>query len=237
MFFNVSVSTVGTNLLAHRYMLEKAKVMTALRYILVSAPIPSFLPSFFPSLFFFRWGAFLLPLAVGWTLVSPVVRFKCIPRVPFVSAVFRLLLCFDRHRSSSGKARWTYKKLAAGFKWELYPVYLVPIGIVARFVHIAAFLALATFGLLVTVISNTYFSIASTALFLRPITNAITLAEGQIQTPAFRDMQRTKYMTLVGVTLALLSSTVMYANAFAWAFAQSRGPGSTQVCMYIRTYV
>ena len=29
-FFLVIVSTIGTNLLAHRYMLEKAKVVTAL---------------------------------------------------------------------------------------------------------------------------------------------------------------------------------------------------------------
>ena len=62
---------------------------------------------------------------------------------------------------------------------------------------------------------DSYFSVVITAIFLRPI--SIVLRDGHghrnaRQSSGFKQLQKTKYMTLFGCSLAVLSSTLLYMN-------------------------
>ena len=70
---------------------------------------------------------------------------------------------------------------------------------------------------------DTAFSILVTAIFLRPILEALREARGaETQTAGYRLMSRTKWATLFGVSLAVTSSTILYVNA-ALYFVSQRG--------------
>jgi hypothetical protein len=115
---------------------------------------------------------------------------------------------------------WTYDKLAASFKWELCPLCLLPVAVSIGFIHRVAGELIAAIIVLTIVVSDTYFSVGASAVFLRPITNTMAMAQGQVQTAAYKGIQRTKYMTLAGASLAVFSSTALYANMLAWVFVK-----------------
>jgi hypothetical protein len=64
---------------------------------------------------------------------------------------------------------------------------------------------------------DTYFSVFVTALFLRPISKA--MSEGRVATQntvAYKQLQKTKYNTLFGCSLAVVSSSVLYILLLAF---------------------
>jgi hypothetical protein len=69
----------------------------------------------------------------------------------------------------------------------------------------------AGFGMIVVLIIDTYFSVFVTKLFVRPI--AKVLAEGSgvaNESAGYKSMLESKWYTLIGSTLAVASSTVLY---------------------------
>jgi hypothetical protein len=71
---------------------------------------------------------------------------------------------------------------------------------------------------------DTSFSTVVTALFLRPIYKVMGLAGATVQESAgYKSMQKTKWMTLTGSTLAVLSSSALYVNGILWMFLGERG--------------
>jgi hypothetical protein len=69
-------------------------------------------------------------------------------------------------------------------------------------------------GMLTTLVSDTIFSVYATQTFLLPITRTIDTAQGQGQgqSRALTSLQLTKHLTLAGASLAVISSTLLYAN-------------------------
>jgi hypothetical protein len=64
-------------------------------------------------------------------------------------------------------------------------------------------------------VQDTVFSCAVTALFLRPIYSVLRGGKDNnltLQSAAYKSLLKTKWMTLGGVTLAVVSSTVLYVN-------------------------
>ena len=60
---------------------------------------------------------------------------------------------------------------------------------------------------------DTTFSTLITALFLRPIYKVLgEVGAANQESEGYKSMQKTKWMTLLGTILAVLSSTVLYAN-------------------------
>jgi hypothetical protein len=60
-------------------------------------------------------------------------------------------------------------------------------------------------------VMDTYFSVFVTSLFLRPISKVLT--EGRSvaqQSTGYKQLQKTKYNTLFGSSLAVVSSTILY---------------------------
>jgi hypothetical protein len=78
--------------------------------------------------------------------------------------------------------------------------------------------------MLLSFTQDTSFSTVVTALFLRPIYKVMGLAGATVQESAgYKSMQKTKWMTLTGSTLAVLSSSALYVNAILWMFLGERG--------------
>jgi hypothetical protein len=67
-------------------------------------------------------------------------------------------------------------------------------------------------GMIITLLSDTIFSICATRTFLHPITETLVQAQGQVHSQAFANLQVTRYMTLAGASLAVISSTLLYIN-------------------------
>jgi hypothetical protein len=66
---------------------------------------------------------------------------------------------------------------------------------------------------------DTSFSTVVTALFLRPIYKVMGEGGAAVQESAgHKSMQKTKWMTLAGSTIAVLSSSALYVNAILWMF-------------------
>jgi hypothetical protein len=69
---------------------------------------------------------------------------------------------------------------------------------------------------------DTVFSCVVTALFLRPISKILG-AVGDVRSEGQISLEKTKWLTLLGASLAVLSSTAMYINA--GLFVVLHGPG------------
>jgi hypothetical protein len=109
------------------------------------------------------------------------------------------------------------------FTWEIRVLYLVPIGMALFFINEAAtytFIAVITVGVLIT---DGLFSVIVAKAFLRPILQALR-SKGPNASLTFRRrsgaakrIERTKWATFAGVTLAVASSSVLYLNVILWA--------------------
>ena len=63
------------------------------------------------------------------------------------------------------------------------------------------------------------FSTVVTALFLRPIYKVMGQGGAAVRKSAgYKSMQKTKWMTLTGSTLAVVSSSALYVNVILWMF-------------------
>jgi hypothetical protein len=106
------------------------------------------------------------------------------------------------------------KKLEISFKWEARILYIVAVACPLVMIHRLAGLAIAAVGVLFEIVMDTTFSVLVTLLFLRPISEA--LKNGNLpavrQSQGYRRMQKTKWHTLIGSTLAVVSTTVVYIN-------------------------
>ena len=103
------------------------------------------------------------------------------------------------------------RRLEASIVHEARTLYIVAIGVLLFMVHPVAGQTVGVLGFLLVVVMDTYFSITITALFLRPITKVLNEGRGVAEgAQGYKSMQKTKWMTLCGSVLAVLSSTVMY---------------------------
>jgi hypothetical protein len=113
------------------------------------------------------------------------------------------------------------------FAWEIRVLYLVPAGLVVYFISLPAayvFIGVAAVGVLAT---DGLFSIVVAKAFLRPILQALHPAHGQPRSEAARLILRTKWTTFAGVTLAVLSSSLLYLNGVLWtAVPATFGPSA-----------
>lgn len=104
--------------------------------------------------------------------------------------------------------------LDASFKWEARSLYLVAVGVPLYLIYPIAGIMTAVLGGVVTIVMDTTFSFVLTRLFLRPILKI--LGEGHrlrnTKSEAFKNIQKTKYLTLAGAALSVSSSTVLYIN-------------------------
>jgi hypothetical protein len=103
------------------------------------------------------------------------------------------------------------KKLENSFKWEIHSLHVVAVGFPTWVIYPPVGLAIGSVAVLLTLIMDTAFTILVTLIFLRPIKKIMRDEGGDsIQSAAHKDMQKTKWMTLAGSTLAVLSSTILY---------------------------
>ena len=118
--------------------------------------------------------------------------------------------------------------LGSAFNWEIRVLYL---GIVAGPVYIfnpvvgwAMFFAV----FVLVAFTDLMFSIVATRLFLRPILETLRPMEGVLtESEGYLHMQRTKWLTLIGSSLAVLSSTIL-------CMASKVGIDSSFFCFYFQ---
>jgi hypothetical protein len=83
-----------------------------------------------------------------------------------------------------------------------------------------AFIGLAALGVLIT---DTFFSVVITQAFLRSIHQTLRLQKRthsrrtRTQSAALKTIERTKWTTLAGVSVAVMSSSFLYVNLVLWA--------------------
>jgi hypothetical protein len=116
-------------------------------------------------------------------------------------------------------------RLEKSFKWEIRVLYLIPPGVILYLTVPPVgilYMGVATLGILA---SDTVVSVAVVAAFLRPIRQTLrqsVAAHGgdrtaSLRSPAAKRIERTKWTTLAGATIAVISSTVLYINVILWA--------------------
>jgi hypothetical protein len=101
------------------------------------------------------------------------------------------------------------------FKWEAYSLVFVVFAAPMNFIYPPAAVALGFLCVLVIVVMDTTFSVLITLVFLRPITEVLNMNERNDdarQGDGERILQKTKWLTLIGSTLAVSSSTVLYVH-------------------------
>ena len=73
-------------------------------------------------------------------------------------------------------------------------------------------------------VQDTTFSVVVTALFLRPIYKVLRESGVGVQrSDGYKSMMKTKWMTLSGASLAVLSSTALYINGLLWIMLGQMG--------------
>ena len=108
-------------------------------------------------------------------------------------------------------------------KWEARTLYIVVVTLMVGQISATAELAFATVSCILIVVMDTTFSAMITTIFLLPILEVLSEGKGAAQHSAgYKKMQQTKYMTMFGATLSVLSSTLLYVNFLLWAFAGGR---------------
>ena len=82
------------------------------------------------------------------------------------------------------------------------------------FIHQPAVRVILAFGFALVIIMDMIFTILLTMIFLRPILKTMSEADATVaqQSAGYRHMQQTKWMTLTGATLAVVSSSILYLN-------------------------
>ena len=115
------------------------------------------------------------------------------------------------HVSMGDASSSVLKKLLRSFTWEARILYFVALGVPAYMIHQPAGLAIGGVAVVFIVILDTVFSVLITALFLRPIMEVLGEGIGVANaSEGYKSLQKTKWLTLAGCTLAVGSSTLMY---------------------------
>jgi hypothetical protein len=103
--------------------------------------------------------------------------------------------------------------LAVAYKWEVRTLWLAPIGVVAYTVYRPAGALIASVSAVGILSLDSVITVITTVIFLRPVLFALAhVSDDRRHTTGFKSMQQTKFMTLVGSSVATLSSTVLYIN-------------------------
>jgi hypothetical protein len=119
--------------------------------------------------------------------------------------------------------RWL-ARLEGSFKWEARTLYIVAVGTAARPISAAATLIMSVVGCILVIATDTTFSAMITGMFLLPILEVLGEGKGVAQhSVGCKKMQQTKWMTAFGVTLSVLSSTLLCVNFMLWVFAGGNG--------------
>ena len=105
------------------------------------------------------------------------------------------------------------EKLGVTFKWEARMLYFVATGVPVSMIHQLTGWAIGGLSVILVIVMDTIFSVLITALFLRPINEVLEEGKGVAnQSKGYKSMQNSKWLTLIGCTLAVGSSTLMYFN-------------------------
>jgi hypothetical protein len=110
------------------------------------------------------------------------------------------------------------RKLEIAFKWEFRPVFIGLVGWPLWFYNPDLVLVIggAIFSLIWLV--DVAFSAIVTRIFLKPLFHVMNGADDAVrsQSAGYKRMRQTIRMTLAGSSLAMLSSTALYANTLAF---------------------
>jgi hypothetical protein len=102
------------------------------------------------------------------------------------------------------------RTLETWLKWEARILLLVPVGALAYSMSPAIGYAIAGPAAIFFMITDTGFSISASAMFLKPILDVIHEGEeAQSKAAGMRGLQTTKWMTLVGTSMIVLSSSLL----------------------------
>ena len=96
-------------------------------------------------------------------------------------------------------------------------LYIVPVGIVVQLILVEAGNVVVIIAALLTIVSDTYFSIGVTRVFLKTVMDALAIGQGQAHTQAFKDLRNTKHASLIGSFVTVFSSSLLYFNGILWA--------------------
>jgi hypothetical protein len=109
-------------------------------------------------------------------------------------------------------------KMEKAFAWEMCVMHLVPIGMMVFSINMSAGYAFLTVIVTGILIKDGLFSVIIAKAFLRPTLQALHSKHpigGQVfqhRSEAAKRIERTKWTTFAGVTLAVASSSVLYLN-------------------------
>jgi hypothetical protein len=132
-------------------------------------------------------------------------------------------LCLDRIDKDGDPSVRLLARLEGSFKWEARTLYITAVGVLAWQISATAGLVFSTVGCILVIVMDTTFSAMITTAFLLPILEV--LGEGKAaarHSAGYKKMQQTKWMTMFGATLSVLSSTLLYVNFMLWLFTQGQ---------------
>jgi len=103
--------------------------------------------------------------------------------------------------------------LEKSLKWEARSLWLVAVGIPLHYIYRRAALAVLFSGVAVAILMDIVFSVSVTMAFLRPIFRVFQLSPNMsTQSRSYKSMMMTKWMTLVGSSIAVVTSTGLYID-------------------------
>jgi hypothetical protein len=103
--------------------------------------------------------------------------------------------------------------LGGSFKWEARTLYIVVVILVAFQVSATAGLVVSAVSFILIVVMDTTFSAMITTIFLLPILEVLGEGKGAAEHSAgYKKMQQTKWMTMFGASVSVISSTLLYVN-------------------------
>jgi hypothetical protein len=161
----------------------------------------------------------------------------------FLHSVVTVLERHSLDDANDPSVKWL-KKIEGALVWEVRSLYLVAVGAPVFFIFPLGGQVIAGLGavMILTMVRSLYhvassqvalgfasldptlfpqdaaFSVGVTALFLRPIYKLLT--EGGVavrHSAGYKNMLKTKWMTLSGASLAVFSSTALYTNGLLFA--------------------
>ena len=190
-FLNLGISVVGTNLLYHRQLLQKAKVMVKMSASILRIKLPFF----------------AAPIHL-----SNVPR-KSRPIEPTCAFCFVSCTCYRIDKVDDPSVRWLAMLEGSFIKWEARTLYTIAVAIVVGRVSPAAWAIFTAVSFILIVVMDTTFSAMITTIFLLPILEVLGEGKGAAQHSAgYKKMQQTKWMTMFGASFSVLSSTLLHVG-------------------------
>jgi len=126
----------------------------------------------------------------------------------------------DDNDSAEAWLEW----LEYSFKWEIRSLLFVVLGAPLQFIYPPAAKFVVLGGAFCVIFMDTTFSAIVTALYLRPIFKVLHGPGTSGNIAGYRSMMKTKWMTLIGSTFAVVSSTALYVNAICWSLSDLGDP-------------